>query len=51
MFVRTPQYSVPVGTPVTQEQIDAIKADYANIWAQAKSSAFAFGFEKATCRR
>ena len=49
VFVRTPQYSVPVGNrPATQQQIDAIKADYANIWAQAKSSAFAFGFEEST---
>jgi len=49
VFVRTPQYSVPVGNrPVTQEQIDAIKADYDNIWDRAKNSAVAFGFEEST---
>ncbi|MBU8827728.1 flavin-containing monooxygenase [Mycolicibacterium goodii] len=49
VFVRTPQYSVPVGNrPVTSEQIAAIKADYDRIWDQAKKSAFAFGFEEST---
>ncbi|NHU48864.1 NAD(P)/FAD-dependent oxidoreductase (plasmid) [Rhodococcus opacus] len=49
VFVRTPQYSVPVGNrPVTTQQIDAIKADYDRIWDQAKKSAVAFGFEEST---
>ncbi|MBH0119669.1 NAD(P)/FAD-dependent oxidoreductase [Rhodococcus sp. HM1] len=49
VFVRTPQYSVPVGNrPVTKEQIDAIKADYDGIWDRAKKSAVAFGFEEST---
>ncbi|WP_205759901.1 NAD(P)/FAD-dependent oxidoreductase [Arthrobacter sp. PAMC25564] len=47
VFVRTPQYSVPVGKrPVTTEQIDAIKADYEGIWTQIKGSGVAFGFEE-----
>ena len=49
VFVRTPQYSVPVGNrPVSAQDIDAIKADYERIWAQAKNSAFAFGFQEST---
>ena len=49
VFVRTPQYSVPVGKrPVTTQQIDAVKADYDQIWAQVKGSAVAFGFEEST---
>nr|AAN37494.1 cyclohexanone monooxygenase [Rhodococcus sp. Phi1] len=49
VFVRTPQYSVPVGNrPVTKEQIDAIKADYDGIWDSVKKSAVAFGFEEST---
>ena len=49
VFVRTPQYSVPVGKRLaTTQQIDEIKADYDNIWAQVKSSGVAFGFEEST---
>ncbi|QSE81442.1 flavin-containing monooxygenase [Rhodococcus koreensis] len=49
VFVRTPQYSVPVGKrPVTTEQIDAVKADYDRIWSQVKKSSVAFGFEEST---
>lgn len=49
VFVRTPQYSVPVGKrPVTTEQIDAVKADYNAIWDQVKGSGVAFGFEEST---
>jgi cyclohexanone monooxygenase len=49
VFVRTPQYSVPVGKRlVTQEEIDAIKANYDEIWEQVKNSAVAFGFEEST---
>jgi cyclohexanone monooxygenase len=49
VFVRTPQYSVPVGKrAVTDEQIDAVKADYENIWTQVKRSSVAFGFEEST---
>jgi len=47
VFQRTPQYSVPIGL---KEQSDAekaeIKANYEEIWKQAKSSAVAFGFEE-----
>ncbi|ELB93569.1 MULTISPECIES: NAD(P)/FAD-dependent oxidoreductase [unclassified Rhodococcus (in: high G+C Gram-positive bacteria)] len=47
VFVRTPQYSVPVGKrPVTAEQIDAVKAEYEGIWTQVKGSSVAFGFEE-----
>jgi cyclohexanone monooxygenase len=49
VFVRTPQYSVPVGKRlVTPEEIDAIKANYDEIWEQVKNSAVAFGFEEST---
>ncbi|MDF3307283.1 NAD(P)/FAD-dependent oxidoreductase [Rhodococcus sp. T2V] len=49
VFVRTPQYSVPVGKrPVTAAQIDAVKADYDRIWSQVKGSSVAFGFEEST---
>ena len=49
VFVRTPQYSVPVGKrPVTTQQIDEIKADYEQIWSQVKGSGVAFGFEEST---
>ncbi|MEN0134584.1 MAG: NAD(P)/FAD-dependent oxidoreductase, partial [Rhodococcus sp. (in: high G+C Gram-positive bacteria)] len=49
VFVRTPQYSVPVGKrPVTAEQIDAVKAEYEGIWTQVKGSSVAFGFEEST---
>ncbi|WP_202805085.1 flavin-containing monooxygenase [Arthrobacter sp. TB 26] len=49
VFVRTPQYSVPVGNrPVTTQQIDAVKADYDRIWEQVKASSVAFGFEEST---
>ena len=49
VFVRTPQYSVPVGKRVvTAEQIEAVKADYDNIWTQVKGSSVAFGFEEST---
>ena len=49
VFVRTPQYSVPVGKrPVTTQQIDAVKADYDRIWTQVKGSSVAFGFEEST---
>ena len=49
VFVRTPQYSVPVGKrPVTKQQIDAVKADYDKIWAHVKASSVAFGFEEST---
>jgi cyclohexanone monooxygenase len=49
VFVRTPQYSVPVGKrPVTADQIDTVKADYEKIWTQVKESSVAFGFEEST---
>ncbi|WP_228002337.1 flavin-containing monooxygenase [Nocardia australiensis] len=48
-FVRTPQYSVPVGKrPVSEGDRAAIKANYDQIWEQAKNSSVAFGFEEST---
>ena len=49
VFVRTPQYSVPVGKrPVTTQQINDVKANYDGIWEQVKGSSVAFGFEEST---
>jgi len=49
VFQRTPQYSVPIGLKVQSEAEKAeIKANYEEIWKQAKSSAVAFGFEEST---
>ncbi|GAB3940931.1 flavin-containing monooxygenase [Corynebacterium tapiri] len=48
-FVRTPQYSVPVGKrPVSEAERQEVKANYDQIWDQVKNSAVAFGFEEAT---
>ncbi|QGU05831.1 flavin-containing monooxygenase [Corynebacterium comes] len=48
-FIRTPQYSVPVGKrPVSEAELAEIKANYEQIWEQAKNSSVAFGFEEAT---
>jgi cyclohexanone monooxygenase len=48
-FVRTPQYSVPVGKrPVSEQELAKIKANYDEIWDQVKSSSLAFGFEEST---
>ena len=47
VFQRSAQYSVPVGNgKVPQAEIDAIKRDYDAIWARAKRSMVAFGFEE-----
>ena len=49
VFVRTPQYSVPVGNrPVTAQDIDAVISDYDQLRAHLKRSAVAFGFEEST---
>ena len=49
VFQRTPQYSVPLGLKVQSDAEKAeIKANYEEIWKQAKSSAVAFGFEEST---
>lgn len=49
VFVRTPQYSVPVGKrEVTKAEIDEIKAKYDETWEQVKNSSVAFGFEEST---
>ncbi|WP_338451035.1 NAD(P)/FAD-dependent oxidoreductase [Niallia oryzisoli] len=49
VFQRTPQYSVPIGLKVQSDAEKAeIKANYEEIWKQAKSSAVAFGFEEST---
>ncbi len=48
-FVRSPQYSVPVGRrEVSAEEKASIKANYDEIWDQVKSSGVAFGFEEST---
>ena len=49
VFQRTPQYSVPLGLKVQSDAEKAeIKANYEEIWKQAKASAVAFGFEEST---
>ena len=49
VFQRTPQYSVPVGNgKVSPAEVAAIKRDYDDIWARAKRSMVAFGFEEST---
>ena len=49
VFQRTPQYTVPIGLKVQSDAEKAeIKANYEEIWKQAKSSAVAFGFEEST---
>lgn len=46
-FIRTPQYSVPVGKrPVTEQEIIETKKNYDAIWEQVHSSNVAFGFEE-----
>ncbi|KAJ9616665.1 hypothetical protein H2200_000384 [Cladophialophora chaetospira] len=48
-FQRSPQYSVPSGDmETTKSYRDDINKRYDDIWKQAKSSAFAFGFEEST---
>lgn len=48
-FIRTPQYSVPVGKrPVTEAERAEVKRNFDEIWDQAKSSSVAFGFEEST---
>ncbi|QCP07263.1 NAD(P)/FAD-dependent oxidoreductase [Micrococcus luteus] len=48
-FVRSPQYSVPVGRrEVTDEEKARIKANYDEIWEQVKNSSVAFGFEESS---
>ncbi len=49
VFQRSPQYSVPVGNGIVpEEEIAAIKRDYDRIWADARRSMTAFGFEEST---
>ncbi|MGE3772324.1 MAG: flavin-containing monooxygenase [Gammaproteobacteria bacterium] len=49
VFQRTPQYSVPVGNgTVAPDEVAAIKRDYDTLWARAKRSKVAFGFEEST---
>ncbi|ALV39791.1 cyclohexanone monooxygenase [Pseudarthrobacter sulfonivorans] len=48
-FIRTPQYSVPVGKrPVSEQDLAEVKANWDGIWNQVKGSALAFGFEEST---
>jgi len=46
---RTPQYSVPAGNGIVpDEEIADIKANYDEIWKDAKESMTAFGFKEST---
>ncbi|NLS11176.1 NAD(P)/FAD-dependent oxidoreductase [Nesterenkonia sp. MY13] len=48
-FIRTPQYSVPVGKrPVSEQERAEVKQNFDAIWDQAKNSSVAFGFEEST---
>ncbi|MGM0698429.1 flavin-containing monooxygenase [Brevibacterium spongiae] len=48
-FIRTPQYSVPVGKrPVSDAEIAETKRNFDAIWDQVYSSNVAFGFEEST---
>ncbi|UVI36433.1 flavin-containing monooxygenase [Brevibacterium spongiae] len=48
-FIRTPQYSVPTGKRrVSEQELTEVKDHYDEIWAQAKNSSVAFGFEEPT---
>ena len=49
VFQRSPQYSVPVGNGIVpDDEIAQIKANYDQIWADAKKSMVAFGFKEST---
>lgn len=49
VFQRSPQYSVPVGNGIVpDDEIAEIKRNYREIWARAKESMTAFGFEEST---
>lgn len=46
-FQRNPQYSVPAGNgPVSAEYRKNLNDTYDDVWAQAKSSLFAYGFQE-----
>ena len=46
-FVRTPQYSVPLGLrEVSEQELAEIKANFRQIWDDAKASSLAFGFHE-----
>ncbi|WBL19446.1 flavin-containing monooxygenase [Citricoccus sp. NR2] len=48
-FIRTPQYSVPVGKrPVSEAELAETKRNFDAIWDQVYSSGVAFGFEEST---
>lgn len=48
-FIRTPQYSVPVGKrPISDTEIAETKRNFDAIWDQVYSSNVAFGFEEST---
>lgn len=48
-FIRTPQYSVPVGKrPVSPEELAETKRNFDAIWEQIHGSSVAFGFEEST---
>lgn len=49
VFQRTPQFTVPAGNrPITAEEAAAIRRDYDKIWAQARGSMLAAGFQEST---
>lgn len=46
-FVRTPQYSVPLGLrEVSEEELAETKANFRQIWDEVKASSLAFGFHE-----
>lgn len=48
-FIRTPQYSVPLGKRTqSEEEIREIKDNYDEIWDQVMNSQVGFGFEEST---
>jgi cation diffusion facilitator CzcD-associated flavoprotein CzcO len=45
VFQRTAQYSVPAGNgPLSEKELEDIRADYEAVWEQVRNSGVAFGF-------
>lgn len=46
-FIRTPQYSVPLGLrDVSDEELNETKANFRQLWDEAQASGLAFGFHE-----